>query len=67
MTASPLTDPEVVLETLETIWQGEAILDKANDLAQHVEPRLCQAQGTDQGNHERPSYGPVTGPGQPRL
>jgi hypothetical protein len=67
MTAGPSTDPELVLETAETIWRAEALLDKVKDYSQHVEQRLNEALGKNEATHQRPSHGPVLGPGQPRL
>jgi hypothetical protein len=62
MTPCPSTDPEVVLETIETVCRGEALLDKVKDFSHQVEARLSQALGRDAVKHAQLSSGPASGP-----
>jgi hypothetical protein len=45
----PLSDPELVLETVEVQAQGDALLEKAKDLSRQVESKVGTLLTADRG------------------
>jgi hypothetical protein len=59
-------NPDPVLEMVETVRQGEEILEKLKDFSQHTEQLLSHALGQKEPIGERYLYGPGWGPRRSR-
>jgi hypothetical protein len=58
MQSSSATDPEMVLETLETIARSEALLRRARAVSQKATQRLVRVLAEQGASCEQPLYGP---------